>query len=498
MKIEELFFDLNRPEYAVNPESLLSALAWKVYDDLGHEPGAKALKEKKPVGFIYRRETKRQPRNVPITKTSPELADLVEFFDELKDKGLGLPPGEGDDGLVAKFIARGIEGVRPAKAKGVAVTPLVKSLAFYQNGRGAQAKENPPNFAKIIERLYCLGSDGPVSDREASSLWYKQLSAGGDRGFFRLLDATFGSWAQAKEWVEGIPAEQEEPELEPNFEIPRWLVGERTPFTWFNKSWKVFCSPEWRNALPHQRWSDWGSCLIRTALGLGFLWESRFYSELGRWLLDSETEEGLDSIFQTRWDLLYWLPATSGLSTRDQFRRIKGVVYRGTVVRAFLKTLIEDEDVGEVKDKKHDLVEIGKWLKEKCEPGTDRYRELEASYQDPESADGARTANNTFETILYNLNSRQDFGRGADFYGFLVTRSRRFRVVEPGKEWIVVIASLLAKKPKGNTLLRDLRQELSELCLEVGRDTLIEELERAGLTRSAHDADDAIIVQSGF
>ena len=237
-------------------------------------------------------------------------------------------------------------------------------------------------------------------------------------------------------------------------------------------------------------------------MGLCFLWESKFYMEVGRWLLEEAPGEGLSSIFNSRWRLLEWKPSNLSLTEKNQYEAIRLPIFKGTVVREFLKGLIKDEDAGGLvtgnREDPGNLDKIGRWLRDLLEKAPTLREELGTAFRKPEAAEGKSTAKNTYETVLYSLLSRDEIGRSADFYGVLVTRSRRFRVVEPGKEWIVVLASLQAGGPREQTLLSDLRASLSELCIGVSRDTLILELERAGLSRSAHDADDAIIVNSGF
>ena len=108
------------------------------------------------------------------------------------------------------------------------------------------------------------------------------------------------------------------------------------------------------------------------------------------------------------------------------------------------------------------------------------------------------SAKNTLETVRYLLLCRQVHGEDADFYGLLARHGRRWAVVEPGPEWIVVFASLSAKQPGGWANLRQLKDSLKELGLSPSRETVVQELERAGLSRSSHDADDGIDVAAGF
>ena len=137
--------------------------------------------------------------------------------------------------------------------------------------------------------------------------------------------------------------------------------------------------------------------------------------------------------------------------------------------------------------------EISGWLSSLM--NEDKTTELTERLSDPTET---RSMKNMLETIRYLLVSRNEIGRQADFYGLLATRSRRFLVVEPGEEWIVVLSGLSSKEPGAHGILRDLRAGLRDLGIEAQRTTVIQELERAGLARSSHDADDAILIWAGF
>ena len=75
---------------------------------------------------------------------------------------------------------------------------------------------------------------------------------------------------------------------------------------------------------------------------------------------------------------------------------------------------------------------------------------------------------------------------------------RRYTLVRPSPEWLVVIASLAAGKPGGTTRLSGVWNKLRQLGVEADLSTLTNELEAAGLCSSVQDADQGLEVASGF
>ncbi len=109
-----------------------------------------------------------------------------------------------------------------------------------------------------------------------------------------------------------------------------------------------------------------------------------------------------------------------------------------------------------------------------------------------------RASNNVAELVRYSLIDRSTPGINEDLYYTLKKRGRRYTVVEPGQEWIVVLSSLLAREPGQSSRVADLLQALECLGIGAGHRTVIGELEKVGLARTSHDADDAIEVKAAF
>jgi len=109
---------------------------------------------------------------------------------------------------------------------------------------------------------------------------------------------------------------------------------------------------------------------------------------------------------------------------------------------------------------------------------------------------------NTYEFIRYTLLQRpsdDDTWDQADFYYLAKSdKSRKYFWFEPGPEWLVVAVSLCAGRPHGTCTLRELRSDLRLLGISVERGILVKMLENYGLSTDSPDADDALVIQSGF
>ncbi|KQQ93800.1 hypothetical protein ASF62_06280 [Leifsonia sp. Leaf325] len=102
-----------------------------------------------------------------------------------------------------------------------------------------------------------------------------------------------------------------------------------------------------------------------------------------------------------------------------------------------------------------------------------------------------------WEAIRYALRTRDAAGPFADYFGVL-RQSGRYLTVEPGTEWIAVVASLACEKPGGSTDVATVIQALEEMGLRPELADLVALLERAGLARGSADADQGVVVESAF
>jgi hypothetical protein len=108
-----------------------------------------------------------------------------------------------------------------------------------------------------------------------------------------------------------------------------------------------------------------------------------------------------------------------------------------------------------------------------------------------------KSGTNLWEAVRYALMVRPETGPFKDHYGLLRARGR-YLVIDPGTEWVTVMASLSCPSPGTQTDVASLMTSLAELGLRPELGDLIRLLERAGLAHGSADADQGVVVQSAF
>jgi hypothetical protein len=393
---------------------------------------------------------------------------------------------------LAEALLDSFQGSQPDKGKGMASSPVLAETALAMDGDGLLGV-NAPNFGLIIEQLYRLGSADRVEINRAASMWYNCQASGVENGFYDRLRHAARESSIVPDHV-AMP----EPDGKKGTLIdgmPPWLKSHGTPFRWFKKGWDTLCSQDWVDALPRKRWADWAGCILRTGVGMGYLWESRFFHRIGIRLM----AEDFDAENSIQWalkddPLLQWLHESESVTARDTNGKIKQTVFSGQKVYKFIEEII-NQHKDSIKEKIPDLSSAEtlplflKYVHGLLDKG-----QLKECF----SASTPKYANNRFEAVRYSLTCRKRFGEDADYYSLLQVASRNYRVVSPGPEFMVVLASLSAGSPAGKTTLGKIREDLKILGLQPHRSLVVQELERCGLCQSSHDADNAITVTSGF
>lgn len=485
MDITKLFFPLNRPEYPKNPEILQSALAWSL-DDGKSKPDPTR-------GLVYEERVPSTAKSLKIVEARPSPSESIEILEELD---LIIGGGGASESQLANSLWDELRAVSAQKAKAFSAMPLTLGTAMLQDPVGVHAKTGPPNFAQIIEQIYRAGAGRAVPSREAAWRWHNAVSASNDP-LLGFLDRLAGQVLQNRIGRNPIPVIAKTAKAKDGLaaDPPAWLQSVPTPMVWFYDSWNALCSDEWRNALPSQRWADWASCVLRMGIGCTFLWEACFFQRLGRLLLADQPADDLRSLLAPL-PLLRWRESNLQISVRDENSRLIRTVLDGTRVRIFLGDVLESHDQ-EINNRWHasdGIIDFCEWFSRKASRSGSFRSELNNCFGGGKFS----AANNVLETIRYLLLARSESGAQADFYGVLRRRSGRFLVVSPGEEWMVVLASLAAESPGKQCTLGRLRESLASLGIYAEREQVIQELERAGLSRSSHDADDALVVWSGF
>jgi hypothetical protein len=225
-------------------------------------------------------------------------------------------------------------------------------------------------------------------------------------------------------------------------------------------------------------------------MGMGYLWEAQFYRDLCEHLASAAPEQPY--LLPNNKELLKWTARSEAISTRDVNRSVRLVVSTGHAARAQFFRNYESVLMANPELAQAPLEDIISVIKH--EMGSYESNPFSEILSESKRTDGP----NTWETVVYSLQCRAETGSEADFYSLLTRRSRRFLVVEPGPEWMVVLASLTAGAPGLSTTLGQVKRSLAMLGLYPSRETLVQELEQAGLAGSSHDADDALEVVSAF
>ncbi|MDB4660086.1 hypothetical protein OAE82_00950 [bacterium] len=489
--LKALFPDLNRAEYPSSPDGLLSSL---IYPHVSKEYSSASADEAKGKWISYKRLANSNRGKIIETRPSLETRDeLEQFCQKLAVCGLEIDASSTSSRTHAGAILDSIKGVAGQNAKSEITTPLSPSIAALQNPSGIFSKDGPTNYDKIFHQIASLGKGEIIKEGMLGKAALGVLQGAGQGKVTQLFDSIFAPSSK------GIGPEAN---MVTAAHVPAWIEGLPTPFSWFSRSWDSLCEGHWINNMPTKRWCDWASCVLRTAVGLGFLWEAAFFVRLGRSILDTNTtdEEAEEFCHGRGISLLRWLPSKRRVSERHVKHDLESTMIKGLAVRrVILEEFFEDEDLpGEKEDWSNDKYALQKFIKllrglVKNQPDFGKRISKALSSRSTKGGD-----NNTKETIRFSLIQRKERGRVADFYHLLKMQSRRFMVVEPGQEWLVVIASLTAGKAGGSATLQDVTLELEKLGLKPGREHLTELLESCGLTRSFRDAEQAIEVAAAF
>ena len=487
---KNLFIDLPRPEYVGAPEVFVSELLWGI-SSTGRPP--RKIGEQTHTGIVYSnvRATVKEGSSIIATRPSeddPRHSQLRAVFSShfLLDEGQSL--------AAAKVFLADIAGNTASKSKSRPIVPINDKLALMQDARGVTAKKGPPNYLDIFESIYSIGGGG-------QSVAQQLLAA-----FKSFDDAEKSSWlddaANAILPPEIADIRQEILSCGPIqadfYQESTWLP-DGNPFQWFNKSWTTLMNPQWVSSIPRRRWVDWMSCVLRTGLGTCYLFEMHFYYQLILQTAASDVEPlEISPTIMRKWkESLTWNQKDS-VSNRDIASKVKSICARGMACRLLLVEWSLEENscpspldyVGDTEGIKSWATATRAWLSQR--PNYEQEIGLAIS------ASLSRSANNTYELVIYTLLDRGQSSDYEDLYALFRKRGSRYTMVEPGREWFPVMASLCSGGPGRSCRVADLILALESIGVDSDYGTIIAELERGGLARSSNDADDAIIVASAF
>jgi hypothetical protein len=497
-----------RPEYAKQTEALLTDLLWRsegsslsqgaVLEQLAslRPAGTTTSSAADPERLIFR---KRDLGSNRLFETYPlaESADLTSVWGSLP----AVPPNRA---LLYSVLAPRARG-----DKSDACVPIHPSLVSLQTLHGLVNKENPANIATAIETMGWLG--GAPAKGSVASLFLSSYSVSADprSGLTGLIENVYSRvasqvWARlpssfgadGSSWASWPGIVAVSPTSVTNAAFASYG---RTPFSWFWKKWTILCDPQngWKQNLPTRRFVDWAMCLLRTGLAFSYLWEAEFFCRLHECVLDRiESNRNLTSV-----------------------DRISSLLIEGAVLGGFEPSSVPFSEKGiwpatsellargyEARKRIYDVIDG-----DKNAPTCGTLPEILVSYINSLSSEQLekfaaplqthpRTANNQKEFVRYLLlprSSDDDLVDQADFYYLARTNSRHVWFY-PGPEWLVVLTSLLGRAPGGFCTLGMVVEDLAAVGIRAERSVLVALLEDAGLTTDSPDADNALVIRSGF
>ncbi|WP_156466151.1 hypothetical protein [Janibacter sp. Soil728] len=460
-----LFFPLNRPQYVPAAEVLVSALVWgsgrwAYGDDNVH--ASRFLGESDKEGVV-----------ISAPNTSEKQ---IAFAKVLRSYGMQT---EASDEVLVRAVVSGITGVRSAKAKTVPVSPMTTHLALAQSLRGVLGAKNPPDMAGVLETMFALGESESRPGGPRISMASRWVLAADlrmvDDPVLRATDTAMASGLGLKS-TGTDRVSLDESSLAP------WRGQLReTPYGWLHDQWVKLTSPEWVEALPPRVWTDWCTTVLRMGIAFGFLFESRWFEAVGRSILSGDDVPL--SMLDSSAPLLQWPGARLPVSSRNNKPQMRRMVGGGVLTRAALQDYFGSGSDVTLQDA------------------------LQQARRDPELKQAVRDAlsgrswpgscKNMYETILYSLQQR-DSSTEVDYYGLLRKHGNRYSVIQPGTEWIAVIASLACDEPSGETNLGQVLATLGQLGLRPELLELVKALEAAGLAQGSADADRGVRVRSAY
>lgn len=455
----DYFPRLNRPEYVASPEALLTSLAWGDQEALQADGSSVAL--------TYDREGGGgSSRNLVARRTR---TPFVAALETLGATGTDIERRERP--YFADAVANSLVGVVSAKSQVRAAIPITPAVGRLQNIHGLMGKANPPSFDVILEQIYALGGGSHPS---CTSSW---STASALRIQSDPLIGLFDEAAAAAVEVQPRSAKGDVPGVRPG-EGPL-TAG---PCVWMAQNWDELCREEWVQSLPTRVWTDWATTILRMGVAFSFLWEAQWFLALGRALL--ETGQGGSSPQVPR-DLIRWAVSTSDDGQRNVAPELKSVIERGNASRAWLSELrgeVGDQPLGEVRRMLH-------------EPSRSAHRE---ELREAIQVRRRGSANNVWEAVKYSLVYREVNGPNADHYGLLRSVNNRSLYLDPGTEFLAMVASLAVSRPGGEGNVGQVMDSLAGLGIRPRLSELVDRLELAGLAHGSADADQGVSVSSAF
>ncbi len=500
---------LDRPEYSKQTEALLTDLLWR-------SPGSSLYLAGSQNSYLEEHLAKRTaPTGEPLdrivyAKTGKKTQKVVESLPIAQTTNVQalIDGAKAADCLHA--ILETLKAPRSRSYRSVSSVPLHPDLVVLQTLPGIVNKQSPPNVARIIEEVGRLGGSDGVGAVASRFLRASQTNIPATSGISGCVGALFPRiaehvWAQLgvlgatqsstpwPDWPRVVPQPYAPTAGPVGSTLPR------TPFRWFWDKWQILCDPAngWTEKLPQRRWVDWSLSLLRTALAFAYLWEAELFCRIRDRLVernsagDGPARERLNAFLEGQFTLAPVQPSWVPPSQKRVWDSLSSTLAKGYVVRKALDEWIGDSGNSSPSGNSFSSA-IVQWI-DGLSP--DELRRLAGPIVIPRT-----TANNTKEFVKYLMLPRSaddDSSDQGDLY-FLARSNRSSFWVELGPEWLVVETALLARRPDGKCTLRQLLDDIGMLGISIDRRTLVTLLEEAGLSADSPDADDALVIESGF
>lgn len=497
-----------RPEYAKQTEALLTDLLWRspgsslsatmLLDKLGNIKRAAPTATTEPDRLVPRRRPGGNPK---LTETYP-LAEGTNIS-SLVACPAGTP-------APIRALLESAVAPRARGDKSDACVPIHPAIASLQTLHGLVNKQSPANLALAIETMGWLGgapARGCVAETFLQA--YASKTAAIRDGATGALEHLLPSIA-AHVWqalpgqfhtvVSDWPAWPSVVPVTPAGSAPAMLAHcSRSPFTWFWRKWTSLCDPvkKWHELLPARRFVDWAMCLLRTGLAFAYLWEAEFFVRLHERVAlrhYSHTNPSpinrLRSLLTEGAVLAMFEPPSVPASQKGIWPATSDLLARGWEARRRFYEFLDGNMAFPAGTTVTDVLDH--WVDTLSSPQLQKLA--------PPLQTQPRTANNQKEFVRYLVlprSSDDDSIDQADFYSLARTNSRHVWF-HPGPEWLVVVTSLLCETPGGHCTLGTVVEDLSKLGVRVERSILVGFLEEAGLSTDSPDADNALVIRSGF
>jgi len=502
---------LDRPEYSKQTEALLTDLLWR-------SPGSSLFIKDTEKSYLDEYLADRETfdgeslKRIVFERIGKKTQKVVESLPLARGTDLsGVVGGEGVAACLDTLLDS-LKAPRSRSYRSISAVPLHPDLIVLQTLPGIVNKKSPPNVAGIIEHVGRLGGSdgiGAVAHRFLQAFSSAPAVQAGLSGFsseaFARIAAQVWTRIDAKGPAGGTPwpawpgvRAQDYDREGPVLPISTLRM---TPFRWFWTKWETLCAPDkgWTAYLPQRRWLDWALTLLRTGLAFVYLWEAELMVRIRERIVERQAGMGAGSARERLIGFLggqFTLVSVQPRRVPPSQKRVWSALASGIAKgHAFRKQLSECEwlDNAPPEFGAGDLcTSINNWIDGL---NADQLTELSAPLSISSS-----TATNTKEFIKYLMLPRSaddDSSDQADLY--FISRSQRSDFwIDLGPEWLVVETAMLAAKPGGKCTLRQLLDDLAFLGIAIDRPTVVALLESTGLSADSPDADDALVIESGF